>query len=169
MSSTAPRTSGGGIGLPGGDDPAVGHALIEQLGLEPLEGEGGHVRRMYADDNMSSAIYLMIAPDFSALHRLDTPEVYHWQGGAPVRMLVLEPGGSIRRVVLGPDLEAGQVLQTVVPAGAWQGSRPDGAWSLIGLTLAPPFRFEGFALGARAELRDGWPEAAAEIDELTRD
>ncbi|MER7011712.1 cupin domain-containing protein [Saccharopolyspora sp. NPDC000359] len=156
------------LGVPDGDDPAVGRALVERLGLEPLEGEGGHVRRMYADDTMSSAIYLMIAPDFSALHRLDSPEVYHWQGGAPVRMLVLEPGGSSHRVTLGPDLGAGQVLQTVVPAGAWQGSRPEGAWSLVGLTLAPPFRFEGFALGGRAELRRGWPEAAAEIDELTR-
>ncbi|MDA3628955.1 cupin domain-containing protein [Saccharopolyspora sp. WRP15-2] len=156
------------IGLPGGDDPAVGRALIERLGLEPLEGEGGHVRKMYADENMSSAIYLMVAPDFSALHKLDSPEVYHWQGGAPVRMLVLDPDGTSRRVTLGPDLDAGQVLQVVVPAGAWQGSRPGGAWSLVGLTLSPPFRFEGFALGDRADLRRGWPEAADEIDALTR-
>nr|WP_179725151.1 cupin domain-containing protein [Saccharopolyspora hordei] len=143
--------------------------MVERLGLEPLEGEGGHVRRTYADGTLSSALYLMVAPDFSALHKLDTTEVYHWQGGAPVRMLVLEPDGTSRRVVLGPDLDAGQVLQTVVPAGAWQGSRPDGGWSLVGLTLAPPFHVGGFTLGTRAELRRGWPAVADEIDELTRE
>ncbi|ASR39613.1 hypothetical protein BAY61_24355 [Prauserella marina] len=157
------------MGLTGGDDPAVGHALAERLGLSPVEGEGGHLRRIYADRNMSASIYLMIAPDFSALHRLDTPEVYHWQGGAPVRMLMLLSDGGVRRVTLGPDLAGGHALQTVVPAGAWQGSRPEGAWSLVGLTLAPPFRFDGFTLGARHELRRGWPEAETEIEELTRD
>jgi hypothetical protein len=31
---------------------------------------------------MTSSVYLMIALDFSALHMLDNPEVYPWQGGA---------------------------------------------------------------------------------------
>jgi uncharacterized protein len=32
----------------------------------------------------------------------------------------------------------------VVPADAWQRARSTGRWSLVGCTVAPPFRFEAF-------------------------
>jgi predicted cupin superfamily sugar epimerase len=38
-----------------------------------------------------------------------------------------------------------------VPAGAWQAARSLGAWTLVGCTVAPPFDFAGFELGA-----EGW-------------
>ena len=56
----------------------------------------------------------------------------------------------------------------MVPAGTWQGSRPDGAWSLVGTTMAPPFDWSGFRLGDRAELVARYPAAQARIAELTR-
>ena len=48
--------------------------------------------------------------------------------------------------VLGNDLVAGQRPQVVVPAHAWQSARSLGHWTLVGCTVAPGFRFEGFEL-----------------------
>jgi predicted cupin superfamily sugar epimerase len=47
--------------------------------------------------------------------------------------------------------------QLVVPTGWWQAARSTGDWTLVGCTVSPGFRFEGFEL-ARAGFdipRDG--------------
>ena len=147
---------------------ADGERVAQLLGLERLPGEGGLFRRTY-DDAYSSVIYFMLlAPDFSALHALETVEAYHWYAGAPLQMLLLHPGGQIEQPVLGPDLGVGARPQIVVPAAVWQGSSPLGEWTLTGTTMAPPFAWSAFRLGRRAELLAGWPDAASRIRALTR-
>jgi hypothetical protein len=49
-------------------------------------------------------------------------------------------------VTLGPNLRAGQKLQAIVPAGAWQAAESLGAWTLVSCTVAPGFQFAGFEL-----------------------
>jgi uncharacterized protein len=145
--------------------------VIERLGLAPLPGEGGYFAETYRDGRSSAILYLLEAPDFSALHRLTGPELYHWHAGAPLRFLRLRPGGSFDEIVLGPDLAVGQQPQLVVPAGVWQGARPtgpDGAWSLVGTTMAPGFEPAMFELGEAAALRRDWPAAADRIGRLVR-
>lgn len=140
----------------------------ERLGLEPLEHEGGLFRRMHLDEHSSAIYYLLADPDFSALHALDSVEVYHWYAGSPLRLLLLHPDGRSEERLLGPDPDAGQLPQVVVPAGVMQGSSPLGAWCLVGTTMAPPFTWDGFELGDRDELRRRYPEVAERISELTR-
>ncbi len=142
--------------------------IVELLGLQPLPREGGMFRRTHADTYASAIYYLLAAPEYSALHSLTSTETYHWYAGAPLRLLLLDPDGSITEPVLGPDLAAGQRPQVVVPAGVWQGSSPDGAWTLAGTTTAPPFDWTGFRLGVRGELLDCYPGARPRIIELTR-
>jgi Uncharacterized conserved protein len=139
------------------------------LGLEPLPDEGGLFRRTHIDAHSSAIYFLLIAPEFSALHSLAATETYHWYAGAPLRLLLLRPDGTVAEPVLGPDLAAGQRPQLVVPAGTWQGSSPDGPWSLVGTTTAPPFDWSGFRLGVGAELAARYPRATARIAELVRD
>ena len=145
-----------------------GERVAELLGLEPLPGEGGLFRRTHIDAHSSAIYYLLLAPDFSALHRLAATETYHWYAGAPLRLLLLDADGRITEPVLGPDLTAAQRPQIVVPAGTWQGSSPAGEWSLVGTTTAPPFDWAGFELGERAALTARYPEAADRIAGLTR-
>jgi predicted cupin superfamily sugar epimerase len=147
---------------------ADGERLADALGLEPLPNEGGLFRRTHIDAHSSAIYYLLLAPDFSALHRLGATEVYHWYGGSPLRLLLLGPDGRVEEPVLGPDVPAGQRPQLVVPAGTWQGSSPDGEWSLVGTTTAPPFDWTHFELGDRAELTARYPAAAVRIAALTR-
>lgn len=156
----------------GAGERAEGERVAGLLGLEPLADEGGLFRRTFADAHSSAIYYLLIAPDFSAMHRLDATETYHWYAGSPLRLLLLhgdEGGGDrVDEPTLGPDLAAGERPQVVVPAGTWQGSAPAGAWSLVGTTVAPPFEWSGFGLGVRADLLARWPSARARITALTR-
>ena len=145
-----------------------GERVAELLGLEPLPDEGGLFRRTFIDAHASAIYFLLIAPDFSALHRLTATEIYHWYAGSPLRLLLLGGAGDVSEPVLGPDLAAGQRPQIVVPTDVWQGSSSTGAWSLVGTTTAPPFDWDGFELGERAALTAGYPEAAGRIAELTR-
>lgn len=148
--------------------PAEAAAWVSALGLEPLEHEGGLFRQVHLDDHSSAIYYLLATPDFSALHALSSVEVYHWYAGAPLELLLLLPDGRAEHRVLGPDHTAGQLPQAVVPAGVMQGSSSQGAWTLIGTTMSPPFEWEGFELGDRAVLQAHYPDVSDRIAELTR-
>ncbi|RGE20288.1 cupin domain-containing protein [Leucobacter sp. wl10] len=148
--------------------PAEAARWADRLDLEPLEHEGGLFRRTHLDEHSSAIYYLLARPDFSALHALDSVEVYHWYAGSPLRILLLHPGGGAEELLLGPDPDAGQLPQAVVAPGVMQGSSPLGEWTLVGTTMAPPFRWEGFELGERGALQRRHPAAAGRIAELTR-
>ncbi len=143
--------------------------MIELLGLEPLPGEGGQWTQTWRDEH-STAIYFLLRPDdFSALHRLDSVELWHHYTGAAVDMLLLEPGGPVRRRRLGDDLAGGERPIVAVEPGTWMAAETTGDWSLVGTTMAPGYDEAGFELGDRAELADAYPEAAVDIERLTRE
>lgn len=147
---------------------AEGERIARLLGLKRLSGEGGLFRRTYVDAHSSVIYFMLLAPDFSALHALDGVETYHWYAGSPLQLLLLHPGGQAEQPVLGPDLAAGARPQVVVPAGVWQGSSALGEWTLAGTTMAPAFEWSAFRLGRRAELLADWPQVAPQIRALTR-
>lgn len=146
----------------------TGAEVAALLGLEPLPVEGGHFRELWRDDH-STAIYFLIQPDdFSALHRLTGPELWHHYAGAPVAMLLLGPDGAIDRPVLGDDLESGQRPFLPVPANTWMGAHTAGDWSLVGTTMAPPFDPAGFEPADPDALHAAYPAATADIHRYTR-
>jgi predicted cupin superfamily sugar epimerase len=151
------------------------------LKLEPLALEGGCFRRTYAAAStlelprgtrpLSSAIYYLLEPEtFSAMHRLESDEIYHFYLGDPVEMLQLFPDGSSAVFILGPDLLAGQQVQLIVPAGVWQGSRlvGNGKVALLGCTVTPGFDYADYQSGSYAELAAKWPQEADRVKALTR-
>ncbi len=142
--------------------------VIALLGLEPLADEGGRFTETWRDRHGSAIYYLMQPEDFSAMHRLDGPELWHHYAGAAVDMLLLDPDGSITAPTLGDDLGRGQRPCVAVPTGVWVGAATTGEWSLVGTTMAPPFDLEGFELGDPAELVARYPAAADAIARLVR-
>ncbi len=142
--------------------------VIRALGLRPLEPEGGHVAETWRDGHSSAIYYLMARPGFSALHRLDRPEIWAWHAGAPARMLLLGPDGSTSEPVLGPDLAAGERPQVAVPAGTWQAAEPLGDWTLVSTFMAPPYAEEAVAFGRADDLAGRYPAAGARIARLCR-
>lgn len=127
--------------------------IIATLGLT-RHPEGGWYAQTFEDGNgpdgraRSTAIYYLLeAGDRSHWHRVDATEIWHWHAGAPL-LLRLSDGEGVTDHILGADLAAGQRPQGVVPAGLWQSAESEGAWTLVGCTVAPGFRFSGFEMAA---------------------
>jgi hypothetical protein len=135
--------------------------VIRVLGLLP-HPEGGYYRETFRDAALvrigegtsevgaraaSTAIYFLLAAgEVSRWHRIDAAEVWHWYAGAPLELGLAAPGSNARRMVLGPDIFAGEQPQLVVPARHWQRAKSLGAWTLVGCTVAPGFEFSGFEM-----------------------
>jgi predicted cupin superfamily sugar epimerase len=143
--------------------------IIRILGLKALPHEGGMWVESHRDHYSSAIFFLIRDGDFSAMHRLTGPEIWHFYAGAPVQVLMLFPDGSVREPMLGSILPAGHRPQVVVPSGVWQGASTTGAWSLLGTTMAPPYDEEGFELGHAETLEEHFPSAGDRIRELTRE
>lgn len=131
--------------------------LIDRLGLEPYP-EGGYFREIYhspstvqGDDQrptrgaMTSIYFLVVEGQHSRWHKVASDELWHFYEGAPLEILLAPP--SLQRaehLVLGPPLGRGHAVHSV-PAGWWQAARPQGAYSLVGCTVAPGFELVDFA------------------------
>ncbi len=145
--------------------------LIAALDLKPLPREGGYYRETYRSLKSTAIYYLLTADTCSALHRLPGDEVYHFYLGDPVELLLLEEGVGGRVVTLGPDVRGGQVVQTVVRGGVWQGSalRPGGCFALMGTTMAPGFEFADYEAGECVRLCAAFADFVERIVQLTND
>ena len=129
--------------------------LDEIINLLKLQShpEGGYYRETFRDSkriddrSASTAIYFLLKRgEVSRWHRIDAVEVWHWYGGAPIRLQIQMENGPIETVLLGPDLFRNERPQAIVPAHAWQTAESLGEWSLVGCTVAPGFEFEHFEL-----------------------
>ena len=151
-------------------------AVAELLGLAPIPVEGGFFRQIWrspADaarpDGTAIIAMLTTAVDgCSQFHRLDVDELWHFYGGDPIELVLLEPAGASRHVRLGPDLAAGDEPVRVVPAGTWMAGRTTGRWSLLGNTMAPGFTSDRYEGADREVLLAGWPQEQEAIETLTR-
>ncbi len=155
---------------------ATARSLIDALSLIPLPQEGGFFRQTWRSETSSAILFLLTPDDFSALHRLDREEVWHFHGGEPMEHVQLDPrDGTMKIGRLGSDILAGELPQIFVPPGVWQGARllkraiaPATDYSLVGCTVSPPWNERGFALGERDPLTRSFPAAAELIHALTR-
>ncbi|MCZ4346099.1 cupin domain-containing protein [Devosia neptuniae] len=127
--------------------------VIFTLGLQ-RHPEGGWYAQTFEDESKadgrsrSTAIYYLLERgDVSAWHRVDAVEAWHFYTGAPLTLRVSD-GITVDSFMLGPDLEAGQRPQMIVPRSAWQSAQSTGDWTLVGCTVAPGFRFSGFEMAA---------------------
>lgn len=159
--------------------------LVAQLKLQP-HPEGGYYRETYRSAecieqsalparfsgtrNISTAIYFLLTQgNFSAFHRIQSDECWHFYTGDPLLVHVIHPNGSYELITLGNRMDAGELFQAVVPAGSWFASEtaPGGVFSLVGCTVAPGFDFADFEL-ADAALTQQFPAFEKLIRRLCR-
>jgi predicted cupin superfamily sugar epimerase len=125
--------------------------IIAKLGLAP-HPEGGWYRQTWAAEGPgrpsgTAILFLLKEGERSHWHRVDAAEIWHFHAGAPLLLEMAENDkGPVTALPLGPAVLAGDAPQGIVPAGWWQAARPLGGWSLVGCTVSPGFRFEGFEL-----------------------
>jgi len=130
--------------------------------------------RFGGDRPYSTAIYFLLEnQNRSALHRIQSDEVWHFYAGGPLIVYMIEPtSGTLSTIRLGSDMSQGAVFQAVVPAGYWFGAKPVGdshdlPFSLVGCTVAPGFDFSDFELADRASMLVLFPQHESIIQLLT--
>ena len=150
------------------------------LSLKPLAVEGGLFKQSYRSAATlpdgrpaGTGIYALFTDQresFSAMHRLDADELWHFYLGDALEILLLSPDGSHRTATLGQDLLAGHLPQLAVTQGTWMGASvvPGGRYALIGCTMSPGFQSPGYEGGERKRLCDAYPAVAERIVALTR-
>ncbi len=159
---------------------------IEHLNLLP-HPEGGFYKETFrskgiisknslpdgfsGDRNFSTSIYFLLPGNtFSAIHRIHSDETWYYHAGESLELWMLCDGGSLSKVIIGPDLEKGEVMQYTVPADCWFASKslnPNG-FTLVGCQVAPGFDFEDFVLADREILVHQFPQYSEFILAFTR-
>jgi len=151
--------------------------IIALFNLKPHPEEGGYFAETYRSPetlsenalpsrfkgirSFGTAIYYLLTPEtFSAIHRLQSDEIFHFYFGDPVEMLQLRPDGSGKVITIGSDILNGMQPQVVVPRGVWQGAKlsKDGRFALLGTTVSPGFEWVDYEPGRKDQLLKSYPE-----------
>ena len=143
---------------------------IKKLELE-RHPEGGWYRRVFESDIrlengrpiMTSIYYLLEAPDFSALHRLQSDEQWHFYSGNPITIYELSAHSEVVETTLGTDR-----FQHTVKAGTLFGATLDEGYALVGCTVTPGFDFAEFEMPSRDVLLAEYPNQYEFIVRLSR-
>lgn len=154
---------------------------IQKFDMAP-HPEGGYFKEIYRSDenishhslparfsgarSFSTAIYFLLEQgDKSHLHRIQSDEMWHFYAGDPLEIIQISPDGVLERVIL----ENKTHFTHIVPAGYWFGSRSQGAFSLVGCTVAPGFDFADFEMAKKADLSKQYPQHKKIIGEMSLD
>lgn len=132
-------------------------SLIESLDLEP-HPEGGYFRETWRSErlldlydydgvrNAGTCIHFLLPTgEASAWHRVASDEIWIWQKGDPLELMIREErDGTSRGITLGVER-----FQAVVPGGEWQAARPlagEHGYTLVSCVVVPGFDFADFEM-----------------------
>ena len=133
---------------------------IQHLQLIP-HPEGGYYKETYRsplqvsvegfDDerSISTSIYFLLEKgQESALHRIKSDEIWFYQDGDSIEIIELDEQNNEIITCLGKNIIQGEILQHVVKAGRWFGSRlkPESSFCLVACQVSPGFDFRDFEL-----------------------
>ncbi len=160
--------------------------LVERFQLLP-HPEGGFYKETYRSDEQieqgalperfsgnrpfSTAIYFLLEKgNFSAFHRIQSDECWHFYAGQTLHVHVIHLTGQYELLKLGNDLSQGETFQAMVPAGSWFASETaeGGEFSFVGCTVAPGFDFADFELAKADGLTALFPIHESLIRRLCR-
>lgn len=124
-------------------------------------------KRFGANHSFCTAIYYLLrSGEYSAFHRLNQDEVWHFYDGAPLHIHTINPSGDYQKLTLGLKIAAGEIPQIVIPGGwifAASVAQPD-AFTLLGCTVAPGFEFADFRLVPKSKLLQQYPQHSQIIE-----
>jgi predicted cupin superfamily sugar epimerase len=137
---------------------------IKTLGLR-AHAEGGWYREIwrggaeipaaalpagYGGSRLAASLiyYLLRGEEISAWHKLRSAEIWTWHAGGALEQRL---GGEGKEPVvsvscrIGPEAEAGESFQAVIPPNIWQSTRvARGDYALVSCIVAPAFTPEDF-------------------------
>lgn len=144
--------------------------------------EGGYYKEIYRSENsvttsyganrslMTSIYFLITKGNFSSFHRIKSDELWNYHYGDALSVHIISPEGNYSMLKIGSNVENGEQLQGVVPAGSWFASEviEGGDYSLVGCVVAPGFDFEDFELAEKIKLSAHFPQHKILIDKLCK-
>jgi predicted cupin superfamily sugar epimerase len=113
---------------------------------------------------VGSALYFMVTRQEPVkLHRIRNDQLYHYYRGDPLEVLLLRNGAE--RVIVGPDLKAGHVVQLLIPGNTFHTARVIGSrqWFLGASTEWPGVIPADVELGDAETLAKEFPAVADDI------
>ena len=117
---------------------------------------------------LGSALYFMVTPEAPVrLHRIRNDQLYHYYLGDPIEVFLLRRDGAVERVVVGPDLRAGQRVQLPIAGDTFHAARLIGeGWFLGASTEWPGVVPEDVECDAAEALARKYPALAAGLGEI---
>lgn len=159
--------------------------IIELLDLQE-HPEGGYFKETYrsegvipnsaleskfvGDRNQSTGIYFLLTSEkFSAFHKINQDEMWHFYKGTSLKLHTISSEGNYSFIIIGNDLERGEVPQHTVKGGDWFAAEviTENSYTLVGCTVAPGFDFADFVLPSAEELIKEFPQHSEIIHRLT--
>lgn len=137
------------------------HGIIQNEHLSP---------EFVGDRNYSTSIYFLLTSEkFSAFHKINQDEIWHFYKGSTLKLHMISPEGDYSFVLIGNNLEQNEQPQFVVPAGYWFAAEveAENTYAFSGCTVAPGFDFNDFVLPEREALIALFPQHKAIITKLT--
>jgi predicted cupin superfamily sugar epimerase len=159
---------------------------IKTLQLQP-HPEGGYYKETYRSTELiaanalpsgfkgarhfSTAIYYLLQQgNFSAFHKIQSDECWHFYAGDTLLIHVLHNNGYYECIRLGHHIDKRDMLQFIVPANTWFAAEPatSSVFTLTGCTVAPGFDFADFEMAAKESLLKDFSQHAHIITRLCR-
>ena len=144
--------------------------------------EGGFYKQIYASKktcqehgNRSLAtciFYLLEGNDFSAFHKINGDEIWHFFIGSSLTIYIFNENDSKLKIVkLGKDLDKGENLQLIINEGNWFAAEVNdkSSFTLVGCTVIPGFEFKNFKLAKKKLLLLKFPSYKWVIEKLAKE
>ena len=115
---------------------------------------------------LGSALYFMVTPGAPVrLHRIRNDQLYHYYLGDPIELFLLHADGSAERIIVGPDLRAGQRVQQLIVGDTFHTARVIGRrrWFLGASTEWPGVIPADVEIGDLDALTAKYPTVAADL------
>ena len=154
--------------------------LIQKLQLQP-HPEGGFYKETYRSEqtlvndegenrNVSTSIYYLLENnDKSHFHRIKSDELWYFHQGQALEIVSIQ-NQQLVSIILGNDIENGEVPQAMIPANTWFGShiKSETEFSLVSCSVAPGFDFADFEMAERDNLVQEFPDLSGVIESFTK-
>jgi predicted cupin superfamily sugar epimerase len=156
--------------------------IIKKFNLE-THPEGGYFKETYRSElvavpegfkserNYSTSIYFLITNEaFSAFHKVNQDEIWHFYIGSCIHLHLIHPNGKYELIKVGNQITDGEVPQFVFTAQTWFAAEvvEEHQFAFVGCTVSPGFDFKDFELANREALTSKFPNHKNTIKRLTR-
>lgn len=151
-----------------------------------IHPEGGYFKETYrskgeiSSENLShhfngnrnycTSIYFLLTSDkFSAFHKINQDEIWHFYTGTTLKLHQISPKGEYSTILIGNNFLNDEIPQYTVPAHYYFAAEviEKDSFAFVGCTVSPGFDFKDFVLPSCSTLTKEFPKHREIIEQLT--